>query len=183
MILHAPRGPWMRIRADFVMAVDDLMTAAGAGGTPLKNWTARPGEGYTKEIPLGAGGIFVSLLMDKSSAWEGTPDEFATVNIYVRQEKGPAEYVISGTFTAGGQLVVEDPTISTSPAVDYRYPETFVETDRGWPEGKYAISPPDGVGTDDIAGVYFAVFGFSYIEVEVAALDTDVSVVPIFRYS
>lgn len=183
MITHSPRHPWQRIREAFVTSVDDLMTAAGAGGTPTKDWDSRPKEGYTKDIPLGAQGVFVSLMMDKSSAWEGTPDEFATVNIYVRQEKGPAEFVVSGTFTAGLQLVVKDPTLDTSPDVDYRYPETFAITDQGHPEGKLTISPPDGVGSDDIGGVYFAIFGAGYIEVEIAALDTDVSVVPIMKYS
>ena len=40
MVPHSVQDPWLKIRPE-VSAVDDLMTADGAGSTPTKDWASR----------------------------------------------------------------------------------------------------------------------------------------------
>ncbi len=184
---YSVRDPWMKVRPE-VAEVDDLMTADGAGGTPKKNWAARDtaivstigNEG--RDIPLGAMGLSIAL-MGLLTAGD-IDDETCTVNIWVYQPKGPAEFVASAVYTFGKQEVVEDPTIDPTVEVDYKYADTVSFTDQGWPNDKISFSPPDKVGSEDIALITFSIYGAIWVKVEIAALsNAAMKVVPIFKYS
>ena len=188
MIVHSVRDPWMKVRPE-VSEVDSLMTADGAGGTPKKNWAARdtvlttlPVGNEGREIPLGSTGLSIGLMGELTGG--DIDDETCVVNIWLYQQNGPAEFVASGTYTFGKQEVVEDPTLTPTVSVDYLYADTVVLTDQGWPRGKLAISPPDEVGSEDIALITFSIYGALWIKVEVSALsDPGMKVVPIMKYS
>lgn len=188
MVPHSVHDPWLKIRPE-ASEVDDLMTADGAGSTPKKNWAARdtvltalPVGNEGRGIPLGATGLSVAL-MGLLTAGD-IDDETCIVNIWLYHAKGPAEFVASALYTFGKQEVVEDPTIDPTANVDYKYADTVVYTDQGWPDGKIALSPPDGVGSEDIALVSFTSYGAVWIKVEIAAIsDAAMKIVPIMRYS
>ena len=188
MIVHSVRDPWMKVRPE-VSAVDSLMHGSGAGGAPKKNWAARdtvltalPVGNEGREIPLGATGISVGLMGRMTTG--DVEAKTCTVNIWLYQDRGPAEFVASGTYTFGIQEVVEDPTLNPTATVTHNYADIVTITDQGWPLSKLAISPPDEVGSDDIALMIFSIYGSSWIKVEVSALsDAALRVIPIMKYS
>jgi hypothetical protein len=148
------------------------MTAAGAGGTPKKNWAARD---TTKgvNVPLGANGIALAIMGDVENA-------DVTVNIYIYAEKGPAEFVASGTYTIGSQEVVADPTLPDAPTSTMLYADTFVYTDQGWPNSKIGLI--DYEADEGITEVVFDAMGAYFLKVEISAIDGGLTVIPMFKH-
>jgi len=170
MLLHTIRDPWQKVRSA-VSEADDCMTAAGAGGTPKKNWAARDTTKGT-DIPLAANGIGLAMM-------GSTTDATVTVNIYQYAQFGPAEFVGAGTFTIGAMEVVEDPTDPAHAASSLFYADTFVWTDREWPEDKVGII--DGDGNDGLCVLLWEAWNADFLKVEVSAISAGTAT-PIFKY-
>jgi len=170
-LLHTIRDPWKRVRGA-VNVTDTLMTGNGAGGSTKKNWSARDAS-IGCAVPLAANGISLGMMGN-------VEDADVTVSTYVYAEYGGAEFVFSGTYTIGGQEVVEDPTQQGILLPSYLYADTIVFTDRGWPTSK--INRIDYEGDDGIAQTLFEAFGIKWLKVEIAAIDGGLTVIPIFKY-
>ncbi len=170
MLLHTIRDPWKKVRTA-VSAADDCMTAAGAGGTPKKNWSARD---ITKGcvIPIAANGIGLAIM-------GSVEDATVTVNLYQYAQYGPAEFIGAGTFTIGAMEVVEDPTDPSLTPSSLLYADTFVWTDREWPADKVGLI--DAGGDDGICEVLWEAWNAYFLKVEIAAISAGTAT-PIFKY-
>ncbi len=170
MLLHTIRDPWKKVRTA-VSEADDLMTAAGAGGTPKKNWNARD-DTKGSVIPMAANGIALAIMGSVENAT-------VTVNIWQYAQYGPAEYIGAGTFTIGAMEVVEDPTIPALPPSSLLYADTFVWTDRGWPRDKVGLI--DFEGDDGLCEVLWEAWNAYFLKIEVSAISAGTAT-PIYKY-
>ncbi len=170
MLLHTIRDRWLKVRGS-VSSVDDLMSPAGAGGTPKTNWAARDMT-KGKEIPLAGNGI-------KISAMGNTENKTCTMNVWLYGKHGPAEWVGSFTITVGSREVVEDPT--TDETSSLLYIDTIVAVDQEWEPDRIRLEDADGNEGFAILKIADAE-GSDVIKVEVAAIDADTEITFIFKY-
>jgi len=170
---HDIQDPFIKIRG-VVSDTDIAMTKDGAGGTRTKEWASRSTT-MGRLVPIGSRGIGVSLMGNSE-------DKDATITVYIYNERGPAEFVVGATFTIGGQLVVIDPTSPFTALSSYSYADTVTIVDKNWHSDKFGYVPEDGVGNDEIAWILFDGMVGKYIVVEVSALDSGLSIIPIMKY-
>lgn len=167
---YTVRNPWKKVR-DAVSSADDVMTAAGAGGTPKKNWSARDTTmGCT--IPLGGIAIGLGLL-------GSVEDAEVVLNVYLYAQYGFAELVASATYTIGSMEIVEDPTNPSLPASSLLLADTIAFTDQNWPNDKVKLV--DYEGDEGAALMWLNASGLEFLKVEVASISAGTAT-PIFRH-
>lgn len=167
--LYTVRNPWQKIRAA-ASAADSCMSPAGAGSTPKTNWSARDATKGVN-ITAAANGVIVGVMGN-------TDGKQVTLNYWVYPEYGPAEWVASIQWTIGKREVVEDPTLIGVTSA-YLYADTAAFVDQEWPDDKIRLYDNDG--NDGFTTCKFDGEGNYFLKVEVAAIDADTIIIPIYR--
>ena len=102
MLLHTVKSQWLKVRSK--VTTDDATTKVIGDST--KYFGARGSD--EKELPDGTNGVRLAFVGYDSSDNDAEALTFVAA-VYLRVEKGHAEYVYTATYTIGAQDVITNP--------------------------------------------------------------------------
>ena len=149
MFIETKKLGWRTVR-DTISSVDTTLAVTA------RKWADRP-TAKLIEVPEKANAAFIRFRHSTNSAT-------ANYTIYVYREKDDAEFVCTGTATAGTQT----PTMLTSASAATYYAKKITCTHR-WVK---TASSSDTSGNNEMAKLAFDLCGVKYILPELTALST-----------
>jgi len=167
MLLHSIQDQWHQVRT--AVATDD--TGDDLLGDDTKYFAFRGDNEYV--LPLGCNGCMLAFVGQDSSDNDAEALTFTT-NVYLRGEKGPAQFVYTATYTIGAQGVIEAPW-DKGAAHTGQYADTVASVTDVWIKTvTFANS-----GNDGICVALFDALGRRNLRVEIENLGANLSVTPI----
>lgn len=166
MLLHTIKSQWLKVRG----VVKPVDSGANVLGDSTKYFGARGANEY--ELPDGTNGVRLAFIGYDSSDNDAEGLTFETT-VYLRGEKGHAEYVYTATYTIGAQDVITNPWDGEADLGQYA--DTVASVTQVW-DKTVTFS---NTGNDGVCVALFDALGRRYIRVEIPTLGANLGVVPI----